>query len=116
MSSRETRLQDNGALQQLFRLIKARCVTQAPQTHGLQIKLIGLRIGRRSIVLDAQFKFEALRDESGDFVLQCEDVFHLASERVRPNMEAVGRFDQLRGDAHLLSGTTHTTLDDVGHA
>ncbi len=103
-------------MQKLLRPVEARLIAHAPQPHRLEIKLIGLRIGRRFVLLDAQLQLKILRDQPRDLLLDGEDILQVAVEIIRPHLEAVGRLDQLRGDAHLLTRPTDAAFDDIGHA
>ena len=55
-------------------------------------------------------------DLSGDFVLYRKNVLELAVVAFGPKVLARRGIDELRGDAHPVSGLAHAALDDIGDA
>ncbi len=77
------------------------------------------RIGRRfhgRAALAAELHLERSGDGLRNLVLNREDVGQFAVIAFGPKMTAVGRGDQLRGDADASAGAPHAAFENVGHA
>ncbi len=76
---------------------------------GFRIHWPGARHGRRA----EQGQLQRLDHLACNVVLHDEDVVERAVIRLRPEVVAVRRLDQLRRDADLVAGLAHAALQDV---
>ncbi len=61
-----------------------------------------------------QLELEGCDHRPGDLVLDSEHVGELAVVGLRPQVIAVGRVDELRGDADLIARLAHAALEHGG--
>lgn len=90
-------------LDALLQLDKGLDVSQARAAHDFPLRVI-------------QYHVQRHRDLFGNLLLHRNGVFLAAVEVFRPQVKAVGRAHQLRGDTQALAGPAHRALDDVRHA
>ena len=92
---------------------------ESPIVSRLQQSLIS---GQARLVLherrgrSGKRHFQRGRDGLGDFVLHVEQVRHLAVIALRPEVIAVARVDELRGDAEARPGSPHAAFENGGDA
>ena len=69
----------------------------------------------RVAVAGAKRDLQPLDNRARDLVLHVEDVFELAVVPLGPQLIAVRRVDELRGDAHARARLAHAALEHVPH-
>ncbi len=85
----------------------------------LQVQGVGFGIGRARCARRPPFQQRHLQrrnDRTGDFVLYLEDVIQLPVIGLRPEVIAVVRPNQLRGNAQRLARLAHATFQHVRDA
>ncbi len=80
-----------------------------------QVKLVGLRIGRRDTLRAGadDFSQQCIADCPGDLILHCEYVVEVAIESFRVNVKSVARLDELRRYPNPLTGLAYRPLENV---
>ena len=116
----EFRIELDGALEILARLVHCGRQPQPPEVAAAQVELIGIHVGGATLhpcLLGTahELHLEHLDDRRGDLVLDGEYVFHLAVVALRPQVVAVGDVDQLGGDAQPVAGAPHAALQHRGY-
>ncbi len=112
VSARELRVELERLREPADRLTHARVVALVEGCGRLQVERVGLWIPRghrheSRLLVALQDHFELLGDAARDALLQLEHVRQLAVEGLRPQVEAIGRLDELRRDPHLVALLAH---------
>ena len=78
----------------------------------ISLEIIAVALGRlwRG---DAELQSQCADDVGCDLILDCEHVFHLSIEALRPNVIAVDNVDELCRDPELLSRGTDASLEEM---
>ena len=84
-----------------------------------EVVIVSLHIGGRRFLDGALFllskhELEGFGDALGNFVLNGEDVFHLAVVTLGPDGAGGGGFDETSGDAQTVAGATKAAFENVG--
>ena len=80
-------------------------------------KVVGLEVSRPvSLLLHTQTPQQSFDYLSGDFILNGEDVLHVAVEAFRPQLFAAARVDQLSVDANASRSAPCATFQQVTDA
>ena len=96
-----------------FEVLPAAPVEKEPPLQG---EVVGFRVhwrGARHRRRAEQGELQRLDHLARNVVLHDEDVVERAVIRLRPEVVAVRRLDQLRRDADLVAGLAHAALQDV---
>jgi len=75
--------------------------------EGLDVPGAGLRAG--------EFYLQGVRDRLRYFILDSENIVHLAVVAFGPEMGFVGDSDELGGDANAISGAAHAAFENGAH-
>src|SRR3989442_7647254 len=82
----------------------------------VRLRVVGPRFACGGGLTGYQLYLESPDDCLRDLVLHREDAGHLPVEAVRPDMRAIRRRDQLRGDSDVAALLANATLKHMGNA
>jgi len=120
MGERVGRIERDRLFVEADRVVRPAAVPALECMSSFEIEMIGLQIIAVALGRlwqgDAELQSQRADDVGCDLILDCEHVFHLSIEALRPHVIAVPDIDELCGDPELLSCGTDAPLEEMVHS